>query len=422
MQPEERVLMASADGHVGAPTMVYKDYLEKRLHGTFDDYYERHLWRWSPAHEESYFPHGYHDKFEGSEGFDPAVGTAVTWDPSLRLKAYDQVGIACEVLNPDDQSSNDPPFGSGLATAAVDGQEYPPELVRAGARSYNRWLADFCSTNNERLLGLTILGTLNDPVWCVDEIERAYNSGLKTGILLPLEYYEPLYHHPRYDIIWQTCVDLNLSVEVHVSKGTPGWLGNDPFVERFMWGFEVFWYGQRPAWCMIMGGVLEKFPDLKVNFTELGVDWVNPLLSRLDKNLFSEDNIKMNDWHNERRSINYSLEKPSDYFTRQCSVVHSAYQLHDELTGDLYGKIPNLVWGGDVGHGEGLWPTEDFAEGRKGMAGVDATAALIRGLPESEALAYLRDNFFKFYPSVDRKRQQAVADEIGPTAAQLGIR
>ncbi|AHK36132.1 hypothetical protein OPAG_06917 [Rhodococcus opacus PD630] len=419
-QPATKLLLPSGDGHVGAPTFAYREYLEKALHPTFDDFYKGHKWRWSPAHEESYFGTGFHGSFVGSEGFDPEVGTAVTWDPKLRLKIYDDAGVAGEVLHPDDQSSNDPPFGSGLANAAVEGKAYPPELVRAGARAYNRWLADFCSEDPTRLMGLIALGTLNDPVWCVDEIHRAYESGLTTGILLPLEYYEPLYHHARYDILWETCVELNLAVNCHLSKGMPTFLGDDPYVERFMYVLEGDWFSQRPAWCLIMGGILERFPTLQVNFAENGIAWVNPLLERLDGMKLMLDQLPLNATRDVPRRANYSMT-PSEYFTRQCAVVHSAFQARADVTGEVHGEIPNLVWGGDIGHGEGMWPVPIMTAERDGMGPRASTIELVRGMPEKKVFDFLTDNFFKAYPNANRAKLQEIADRIGIPVPDLSV-
>ena len=53
---EDKIIMASADGHVGPPTLVYRDYMESWLHPQFDEYYATHVWRWSPESEDSFFP------------------------------------------------------------------------------------------------------------------------------------------------------------------------------------------------------------------------------------------------------------------------------------------------------------------------------------------------------------------------------
>ena len=419
---DEKWCIASGDGHVGAPTPVYRDYLEKRLHRQFDEFFETHKWRWSPVSEDCFFPEGFHDKFRGTEGYDPQIGHSVTWDPELRLKAMDQGGIACEILNPDDQSSNDPPFGSGLANAAVQGENYPPELVRMGARAYNRWLADFCSTDPDRLCGLILLGSLDDVNWCVEEIYRAYESGLTAGILLPLEYYLPLYHHPRYDILWEALVELDLTVEVHVSKGTPSYLGEDPFTERFLWGYEASWFAKRPLWSMIIGGTFERYPTLRIAFTEMGMDWVAPLLAELDFNYSVFSGPMKASREGVKRRVDLSM-KPSEYWQRHCFVTHSSYQVSKEFSGELFDKTPNMVYGSDLGHAEGTWPYAGFpgANYPHSTSIEGFLPSLLGGLPAEQVRPVLTDNFFKAYPNVKRGPLQPTVDRIGPTADEMDL-
>lgn len=421
------VYLASADGHVGCPTVRYRDYLEKRLHPAFDDYLAAHRWRWTPLSKDSLFPSNFNDKFLGTEGFDPSVGSPVAWDPSLRLRALDQGGIVCEVLHPDDQNSNDPPFGSGLANAPVAGSSgtegYPPDLVRAGARAYNRWVADFCSADDRRLLGLIVLGTLDDVNWCVEEIDRAYQSGLRTGVLLPLEYYLPLYHHPRYDMLWDACAERNLTVDIHVSKGHPSYLGDDPRTERFMYAFESTWYAQRPLWSLIFGGVLERWPDLRLTFTEMGVDWVAPLLERLDIRGHRFDGA-MNAMDGYAPKFQLSLS-PSEYWSRQCYVGHSTEQRRDQFEGATYDGVPNMMWGADTAHSEGIWPVASgvpYLEYTSPTVPIeDAVKTLLGGLPAVRILPYLQDNFFRAFPSVERGMLAGVSERLGMSIESLGL-
>jgi predicted TIM-barrel fold metal-dependent hydrolase len=432
MDSEDRICLASGDGHVGPPTAVYRDHLERWLQPLFDEYLADHVWRWSPQSPDSFFPPQYNAKLWDSEGFDPSVGTATVWDPELRLKAMDQAMVACDVLVPDDQNMNDPPWGAGLANATVEGPDganpHPPGLVRAGARAYNRWLAEFCSASPERLRGITLLGTMDDVVWVVDEIHRAFESGLTTGVLLPLDYYLPPYHHPRYDIVWQACSELGLSFVTHVSRGHPNYIGTDPRTQFVMYGVEAFWYAQRPIWTMILGGVLERFPDLRLVITELGVGWVAPLLKGLDTTFGAFPGMKAEQGL-DRRSL--SME-PSEYWKRQCFVTHSTSQHREHFEGEAFDAVPNMVWGADIGHAEGWWPTFGFPPPvPDGLAGpevglpvlpaADMARSLWRDLPAAKLRPYLETNFFRAYPNVDRAALQEVVDRIGPTSGELGL-
>jgi predicted TIM-barrel fold metal-dependent hydrolase len=428
---DERICLASADGHVGPPTLVYRDYLEPWEQPLFDEYYAKHIWRWSPQSEDSFFPPETNAKFWDTEGFDPERGTALAWDPELRLKAMDQAMIPCDVFFPDDQSTNDPPWGSGLASAAVIGEtgspKYARELVRAGARAYNRWLAEFCSVDPARLRGMTILGTLDDVLWCCQEVRRAYDAGLQTGVMLPLEYYLPALHHPRYEPLWRTCSELNLPVASHIATGHPDYLGEDPLVIRFMYG-EGDFFAKRPISQLILGGVLERFPNLRLVITELGVGWLPMTLAGLDAAFEMWPDMRAS--REVPRKVNFSM-KPSEYWQRQCFIAHTTAQRTHEFEGEFYDSVPNMVFGADIGHFEGWWPVFGFPNAPKGQPAIFADLpvlpveqtykAIWGGLEAKRILPYLEDNFFRLYQNVDRKALQPVVDRIGPTPAEIGL-
>lgn len=428
--PMERLCLTSADGHVGAPVELYRDYVDPHLRGEFDSYLELHISRWAALKETSYWPREMAEKFRQGAGFVPTHGTSITWDANLRLKAMNESRVACEVLFPDDQSNNDPPWGSGLANAKIDGKgAYPPEYVRAGARAYNRWLADFCSTDPRRLLGLTILGTLDDVVWCCEEVRRAYDSGLRTGVMLALEYYLPRYHHPRYDILWETLSELDLPVVVHIGRGMPDYLGEDPRVQ-FSFFHESQFYTERPVWSLILGGILERFPKLRMVITEIGVTWLPPLLAHMDESFKTWPEIQAP--RDPAKTVELSM-LPSEYWRRQCFVTHSTNQRREEFEGSAFASVPNMMFGADIGHMEGWWPVlglpdpapnykpDYFIPLPQATAPSEAYSAIWSGLPASTMLPYLQDNFFRAFTNVDRPPLEIIAAEICPTTAELGL-
>jgi predicted TIM-barrel fold metal-dependent hydrolase len=405
------MFLCSADGHVGAPTAHYKCYLEKRYHQAFDEYLAKHKWLWSPAKPESLLQKSLHERMAPTEGFEPDRGTPVVWDPHRRLREYDKDGILAEVLVPDDQNSNDPPFGSGLATAAVAGshyESYPPEWQRIGARAYYRWLAEFCAADSKRLRGLTALGTLADVDWCIEEIYRSYKEGLTTGILLPLEYYLPLYHHPRYDPLWETLQELDMTVVSHVSKGGPDWVGDDPRTIARIWFAEAVWFAQRPLWCLMLGGIFERFPRLRLSITELRAGWCEQLITSLDM-LCSETGFIFTGAHSEKFKLTLSAR---EYFERQVYVAYSGRDLikREVLQKDNFPAIPNMVWGSDLGHGEGFWPS-----------GKEELRTLVSGLSEENMRSYLGEKIVKAYPKIVKNDFLDLMERIAPTAGELGL-
>jgi len=409
MPREEKLFLCSADGHVGAPTERYKPYVESRYHAAFDEYLKKHQWLWSPAHEESMLEKSLHARLREAEGFDPDRGSAITWDPHFRLREMDKDGLCAEVLVPDDQNSNDPPWGSGLATGAVSGslgEEYSPEWQRIGARTYNRWLADFCSADPKRLRGLTLLGTLDDVDWCVTELHRAYKDGLTTGVLLPLEYYLPLYHHPRYDPLWATLQELGLTIVSHVSKGGPRWVGNDPRTIARMWSVESAWFSQRPMWCFMIGGVFERFPQLRLAITELRSGWVPQMLDFLKR--YTDDHDPILGGIPGAIKLSMTAE---EYFSKHVYVTLSAKDLikRTDLEPEAFHGIPNVLWGSDLGHGEGFWPN-----------GLEELRKLISGLSEADMRQYLGERMVRAYP-LQRSDYTDLVQRIGPTPSQLEL-
>jgi predicted TIM-barrel fold metal-dependent hydrolase len=410
MASENKLFLMSADGHVGAPTKLYKQYIPGKYHGEFDAYLARHQWLFSPTRSDSVVSPVLHDSLRLGEGYDPQLGSAVTWDAQLRLRAYDEAGIATEVLIPDDQSCNDPPWCSGLGgmwspSHTNQTEAYSAEWVQRGAEAYNRWLTDFCSADRKRLRGLTILGSLEDVDWAIVEIRRAYDDGLTTGIVLPLHYSLPLYHHPRYDRLWAVLEEMDLTVVSHISKGGPYWVGNNITTVSAIWFLEYEWYSQRPLWCLIFGGILERHPKLRIAVTEAGVDWVAPLLKNFDVAASSPFFREFP----EKKAMSMT---PREYFQRQCFVTHSSefniQRAH--LEGEFFKSIPNMIWGSDLGHGEGFWPSA-MARLRK----------LLDGQRENDMRSYLGEYAYRAYPALRRSEYESTIDRIGPTAAALGL-
>lgn len=431
----EHIILASGDGHVGALAESYGDYLPKRLQAAFKEYLQGRIPRYASVKETSYWPESFRKWFADTEGYDPNNGTPVAWDPKMRLKALDHSGVAAEVFYPDDQSNNDPPWASGLATepsGMTDG--YPPELIRAGAQAYNRWLAEFCSTDPNRLLGATILGTLDDVNWCCEEIHRAHNDGLTTGVMLALEYYLPPYHHPRYDILWETLCELDLPVIAHIGRGVPRYKGDDPRMHMGVSLMDGLPSTLRPFSCLIMGGILERFPELRVAVAEIGVAWAPMFLGPLDA-AFQAGEI-MQAPRDVERQANLKM-KPSEYFARQCYVIHSSNQRRYEFESPMIDMVPNTVFGSDIGHMEGWWPMfgppegtlpdplpsiyDSFQPVEKAMPVDEARRLIWGGLEAQKVMPYLQENFFKLFRSVDRNALQAVADRVCPTAADIGL-
>jgi len=391
------LLLVSADGHVGPPTEKYRHYLDPGLENEFDAFVATHKYRWTAERDESFFRRAARNRQRSSSRV-ASGGLDSLFDPDRRLKELDEDGVVAEVLFPDDQNLNTPPWLAGIAPQGLD-RVYPPSLRLAGARAYNRWLAEFCGAASERLIGMIALGSLDDVDAAVREVRRAHASGLSRGILLPLDYYLPLYHHARYEPLWSICEELELVVTVHGSDGGPHWYG-EGLRASAIYLTEVMWYAHRPLWCLILGGVFDCHPDLRVAFTEQGSSWVPPLLAQLDA---SAESTFMR-WTEETP---LSM-KPSDYFSRHC-VIGNSILTPAEITDRHAVGINNLAWGSDFPHYESQWPHTK-----------DRLVELFAGVPTEESRSILGENLVDFY-RLDRSALLRLADQIGPTPAELGL-
>jgi hypothetical protein len=123
----------------------------------------------------------------GGDKSDPLVEQIHTWnlqteghhDIHARLRDLDRDGVVGEIIFHGSAPFQPIPFmmsyiGAGMAD---------PELAAVGQRMYNAWLADFCSVEPERHVGLAHL-----PMWDVDAavapVEWARAAGLR-GVNFP---------------------------------------------------------------------------------------------------------------------------------------------------------------------------------------------------------------------------------------------
>lgn len=385
----DRYLVVSSDGHAGLPPEQYRNYLESKYHAEFDERIQLEIRR-REEHEKLFLLDDYNTKWRARVG----DGLEGAWDPAIRNRVLDHDGVVAEVLFPDGITErNAPPFGAdiGLRPFGID-----PKLQWVGARAHNRWLADFCSEDPVRRLGLAIVPALYDMEENLKEIRWAHEKGFK-GVFMPtlMDGYD-MYNHKKYHPMWDLLQSLDMPVHFH-SGAAPaydtsqeGWIGI--YLSEF-----AFWL-TRPMWAMIFGGVFEYFPRLKVAFTEAGGEfWFPWMLDLMDiRASVKHTSGKLGDYNS-----NLTM-KPSEYFARNISVGCSA--LPDEETTEAYYKIgvDRIMWGTDYPHPEGTWPGT-----------LEKMTLSLGGLPETDIQKMLAGNAVKFY-SLDEAALWKVAEKIGP--------
>lgn len=263
---------------------------------------------------------------------------AAGFSPQAQLADMDKEGIDVAVLYP----------SFGLFALAIDGLD--PLLAAAVARAYNNWLADFCHTESQRLQGVAMV-SMHDPALAAVEAARcAEDLHFGAVFVRPNPVNGRNFDDAALDPLWDTMSSLGMVLGIHeggfprLPQVVTGRLTDSEQVHICTHPMEQM----IAAVSLIYGGVLERFPGLRVAFLESGCGWVPFWLHRMDEH-----------WDNSvRRDFGaaHSLSMaPSEYFRRQCYVSADAeeYMLAQviELMGD-----DRIVFSTDYPHPDSPWP------------------------------------------------------------------
>jgi len=387
-------LVISADCHAGLPNEQYREWLDPQHRDTFDEALA------SRARQMELASRGFlNEDFAKQWHEDNEEGLRGGWDAARRDKELDADGVAGEVIFPDADavtSGASAPFGAGLGASA----DSPPELLMAGARAHNRWLAELCNESPERRAGVAIVPIIAGIDESVAEIRRAHESGLRGGILIPPMWqpHEP-YHDHKYDAIWAVCEELHMPVHVHSGVADKAAYG----AHIGIYATEVRFWSSRPLWFLIWSGVFERFPGLRFGVTECGAFWAPDLLWSMDSVFDREHGSKK---LGEQLTSDMSM-RPSEYFDRNCFIGASNTRRR-ELARRYEIGIGNILWGNDFPHPEGTWPhTREFLR------------SAFHDIPGDETARMLGGNAVEVY-GFDVGALQPLVDRIGPTADELG--
>lgn len=196
------------------------------------------------------------------------------------------------------------------------GQEYRPiptlpdaDYATALARAYNDWMIEQWLEKDQRLKGAAIIAT-QDPKQAAAEIERVGQHPDIVGVLVPNGARHP-YGQRFYDPIFDACVNLDLPFVIHTGSegagmnGQPTPVGYPSYYVELRQGRPLA--AQAHLASMIFEGLFERFPMLKVVFTEAGFVWLPAFLWRMD-----------DDWKALSRETPWVKRPPSEYVFDHC--------------------------------------------------------------------------------------------------------
>jgi predicted TIM-barrel fold metal-dependent hydrolase len=259
------------------------------------------------------------------------------FSPAAQLADFNRMGIDKGVLYP----------SAGLFALADDTLD--PRLAAAIATAYNRWLADFCATDPQRLLGAGMIA-LHDVPSAVAEIENAAKLGMVGIFIRPNPVLGRNLDHPAYEPIWDALEDTNLAIATH-EGGQP----NLPQLgERFSNGLMKHICShamEQMTACMTMvfGGVLKRHPKLRAAFVEAGCGWLPYWLWRMD------DHFELSQRTRNQGDGNGLTMLPTEYFKRQCFVSADPDEDTVPYVADLVGEEV-ILWASDYPHPDAKFP------------------------------------------------------------------
>ncbi len=256
--------------------------------------------------------------------------------PEEHVKDLDLDGVDMSVIYPT----------LGLVLYKVEDNE----LFSALCRTYNDWVADFCSYDPKRLKGIGMINLDNVGVG-VRELERCAKLGL-VGVMISDFPGKKRYYLPSYDPFWAAAQDLEMPLSLHgaTNRGglpmeakVPG--VHDGGSSAFQCNFDI--YVRLSLTDMIFNGVFDRFPKLQVGAIEQQLSWVPFYLDRIDYN-YKQRALGMTGYRFKNEML------PSDVFHRN---VFLGFQ--DDAMGikmrDIIG-IDGLQWGADYPHQESTFP------------------------------------------------------------------
>jgi predicted TIM-barrel fold metal-dependent hydrolase len=409
-----KLTIVSVDGHSQMPEHLWAEYLEKRFHDALPALREEN--DWYTRVNKNHLATTLNDTTFEIMDQDRAVrdgGAEGLYNREVRLAQMDREGIAAEY------AFNGDPRICGLFYQSSN-RDHPMDVCNAGVKAYHRWINDEFGPAKNRLYMVGIIGS---GPWrsmdeLVEEVDWIANQGFRATSLPGFTAYagQPPLFDKYWDPFWARCEEYNLPIWMHAGYGErQGELGRElarveqqlrakggNFEEVANSFFRTLYNGKvfesikprRAMWQMMLGGVFDRFPKLKLVPNEIYGDWIPRTLKYLDS------------VYAQRRTELPSKHKPSEYWRTNCLIGLSFIRKCEVALRHEIG-METIAFGRDYPHPEGTWPnTKPWLRD----AFID--------VPEHEVRAILGENIIRVL-GLDGKELDAIAQKIGFEASEI---
>jgi predicted TIM-barrel fold metal-dependent hydrolase len=306
-----------------------------------------------------------------------------------RLKVLDEQGVAGEFIVP-----------------FTGAQSVNPHTLHAYSEAYNRYFEEYVSPAPFRFRGANVVNLLCGIDTAVEEVAEAYEHGFP-AVELPgnpkwVSKDLPTLNSPYFDPLWAALNERGMAMIFHAGHGRAKpllkWEPGDP-------GWQALCIidmarGHRDALTyVLLAGVLERFPNLKLGYLESGTRWIPPILQELDTYARTLRKAGIYEWE----------RLPSEQWNQSCFAgggvldVAAVQERHDL-------GVRTLVWGSDYPHVEGTYPHTG-----------EILAALFAAVPDDETQAILAENPARLFGfDLDQLADTAAAKVPWPELAGSG--
>jgi predicted TIM-barrel fold metal-dependent hydrolase len=160
------------------------------------------------------------------------------------------------------------------------------KLAHRCVLAYNDWIIDeWCGDSGGRLLPLAIV-QLWDPIAAADEVLRNAGRGCRAVTFTEMPSYLglPSIHDPsRYwDPFFAACNETGTAICMHIGSGSR-LIETSPYAPRLVDVTLTFSTAQLSMVEWLLSGLLERFPKLKIVYSESQIGWMPFILERIDK-------------------------------------------------------------------------------------------------------------------------------------------
>ena len=162
----------------------------------------------------------------------------------------------------------------------------PAHLTRALFDAYHRYMADFCSADTTRLKSMIVVPA-NDPEHAAKVIRALANAPWVSAVWPSMPEGLPV-DDPDLDPIWAAANEADLPIMYHAFTVEPPYFPG----YRDLWDNAAVgrcagqtWGGQRFLSYMLISGVMDRYPNLRVATLESGHGWLPHWLTRLTRQI-----------------------------------------------------------------------------------------------------------------------------------------